>query len=271
MHPADRRPACGPASPPHPRAEHAPQPVGRAGGAGTRRSRRCLRPSLRPASAAAIRPGAAARVPRPGRRGHAGRAPPRRSRGPDRRRPAQHWVVVAAGNSQGEVAGFLERYAAQFAIPIATDGLNLGIDHFLDALRGHPTRVALIGSEWPLSSTEGIAIVAVRPIPRFLWWVACRKDARHPQLGRFLGLLRERPVDGVQGHMHGLLVDQAVESPAISTGHLAPIVRTSHRHWWTRALQMVLQTPHAQRPLKVDGPHRYRPRTAWPAPLLGRG
>jgi DNA-binding transcriptional LysR family regulator len=94
-------------------------------------------------------------------------------------------------NSQGEVAGFLERYAAQFAIPIATDGLNLGIDHFLDALRGHPTRVALLGSEWPLSSTEGIAIVAVRPLPRFLWWVACRKDARHPQLGRFLGLLRE--------------------------------------------------------------------------------
>jgi DNA-binding transcriptional LysR family regulator len=94
-------------------------------------------------------------------------------------------------NSQGEVAGFLERYAAQFAIPIATDGLNLGIDHFLDALRGHSTRVALIGSEWPLSSTDGITIVAVRPIPRFLWWVACRKDARHPQLGRFLGLLEE--------------------------------------------------------------------------------
>jgi hypothetical protein len=94
-------------------------------------------------------------------------------------------------NSQGEVAGFLGRYAAQFAIPIETDGLNLGVDHFLDALRAHPTRVGLLGSEWPLSSTDGITVVEVRPVPRFLWWVTYRKGARHPQLGRFLGLLEE--------------------------------------------------------------------------------
>lgn len=94
-------------------------------------------------------------------------------------------------NSQGEVAGFLDRYAAQFAIPITTDGLNLGVDHFLDTLRAQPTRVGLLGSEWPLSSTDGITIVEIRPVPRFLWWVAYRKGARHPQLGRFLGLLKE--------------------------------------------------------------------------------
>jgi DNA-binding transcriptional LysR family regulator len=94
-------------------------------------------------------------------------------------------------NSPGELPGFLGRYAAQFGIPIATDGVNLGVDHFLDALRAHPTRAGLIGSEWPLSSTDGITIVEVRPVPRFLWWVVCRKDARHPQLGRFLGLLEE--------------------------------------------------------------------------------
>jgi hypothetical protein len=34
-------------------------------------------------------------------------------------------------NNPGEVAGFLGRYAAQFAIPLATDGLNLGVDTFL--------------------------------------------------------------------------------------------------------------------------------------------
>jgi DNA-binding transcriptional LysR family regulator len=94
-------------------------------------------------------------------------------------------------NSQGEVAGFIGRYGAQFAIPIATDGLNLGVDHFLDALRADPTRVSLIGSQWPLSSTDGITIVELRPVPRFLWWVAYRKHARHPQLGRFLSLLEE--------------------------------------------------------------------------------
>jgi DNA-binding transcriptional LysR family regulator len=94
-------------------------------------------------------------------------------------------------NSQGEMAGFLESYGAQFAIPIATDGLNLGIDHLLDALRANSTRVALIGSQWPLSSTDGIKIVEVRPVPRFLWWVTYRKGTRHPQLARFLGLLEE--------------------------------------------------------------------------------
>src|SRR5262249_44695210 len=90
-----------------------------------------------------------------------------------------------------EVAGFLGRYTAQFAIPSVTDGLNLGHDYFLDALRADPTRVALFGKEWPLSSTDGITIVEVRPVPRFLWWVACRKDARHPQLDQFLGLLKQ--------------------------------------------------------------------------------
>jgi DNA-binding transcriptional LysR family regulator len=94
-------------------------------------------------------------------------------------------------NSQGEVAGFLGRYAAQFTIPITTDGLNLGVDHLLAALRANPTRAGLIGSEWPLSSTDGITVVEVRPVPRFLWWVVCRKGTRHPQLGRFLGLLEE--------------------------------------------------------------------------------
>jgi DNA-binding transcriptional LysR family regulator len=90
-----------------------------------------------------------------------------------------------------EVAGFLARYAARFAIPTVTDGLNLGHDYFLDTIRAHPTRVALFGIEWPLSSSDGIRIVELRPIPRFLWWVAWCKDARHPQLGRLLGLLAE--------------------------------------------------------------------------------
>lgn len=90
-----------------------------------------------------------------------------------------------------EVAGFLGRYAAQFAIPTASDGLNLGLDHFLDALRADPTRVALFGGEWLPSPTDGIAIVEVRPVPRFLWWVASRRDSQHPQRDRFIGLLKE--------------------------------------------------------------------------------
>jgi hypothetical protein len=98
-----------------------------------------------------------------------------------------------------EVAGFIGRYATQFAIPTTTDGPNLGHDYFLDAIRTHPTRVALLGREWPLSSTDGITIVELRPVPRFLWWVACRKDVRHPQLGPFLGLLKEA------GHREGWL------------------------------------------------------------------
>jgi hypothetical protein len=94
-------------------------------------------------------------------------------------------------NIPGEVAGFFSRYAAQFAIPTTTDGLNLGIDHLLDALRADPTRISLIGTEWPMSSTDGITIVEVRPAPRFLWWAVSRYDTRHPQLDRLLGLLNE--------------------------------------------------------------------------------
>ena len=94
-------------------------------------------------------------------------------------------------NNQGELLGFLRRYAAEFGIPITTDGLNLGVDDFLDAIRADPLRVALIGTEWLLPSHDGIRIVTVRPIPRFPWWVIHRKDARHPQLARFLGLIGE--------------------------------------------------------------------------------
>jgi DNA-binding transcriptional LysR family regulator len=92
---------------------------------------------------------------------------------------------------QGELLGYLRRYGAQFGIPITTDGLNLGIDHLVDAIRADPERVALIGTEWPLPPNDGIRIVAVKPIPRFLWWTVHHKDARHPQLARFLGLIAE--------------------------------------------------------------------------------
>src|SRR5262249_12838578 len=94
-------------------------------------------------------------------------------------------------NSPGEVAGFIDRYAAHFAIPTTTDGLNLGIDHLLDALRADPTRTSLIGTQWPLSSTDGITIVEARPVPRFLWWALSRNDTPHPQRDRFLELLNE--------------------------------------------------------------------------------
>ena len=106
----------------------------------------------------------------------------------DLRRTGLWWPLA---NGPEEVVGFLGRYAAQFAIPYTTDGLNLGVEHLLDTLRTHPTRVGLIGTEWPLSSTDGIRTVEVRPVPRFLWWVAWRNDAHHPQVARFVRLLNE--------------------------------------------------------------------------------
>lgn len=115
----------------------------------------------------------------------------------DLRRTGLWWPL---DNSQGELLGFLRRYAAEFGIPIATDGLNLGIDHLLDAIRTDPVRVALIGTEWRLPSYDGIRIVAVAPTPQFLWWVVHRTEARHPQLARLLSLMakhrrRERWLD----------------------------------------------------------------------------
>jgi DNA-binding transcriptional LysR family regulator len=94
-------------------------------------------------------------------------------------------------NSPGEIRGFLHRYSDQFGIPITTDGLNLGIDHFLDAIRANPLRVALVGTEWPLPSRDGVKILTVTPIPRFLWWIVHRKDTRQPQLTRLLELIGE--------------------------------------------------------------------------------
>lgn len=94
-------------------------------------------------------------------------------------------------NSPGELPGFLGRYAAEFDVPIATVGLNLGIDHLLETLRADPTRVAFIGTDWALPPTDGVSIVAVRPVPRLLWWVACRDHDRHPLIRRFLGLIAE--------------------------------------------------------------------------------
>lgn len=77
------------------------------------------------------------------------------------------------------------------AFVAATEELHIGAD---------PTRVALIGTEWSLPSSDGISIVTVRPIPRFLWWVVYRADTQHRLVGRFLGLLeatrrRERWLD----------------------------------------------------------------------------
>ncbi len=94
-------------------------------------------------------------------------------------------------NSPGEVSGFLHSYGDHFGIPITTDGLNLGIDHFLEAVRVDPVRVALIGYRWSLPSHDDIKIVPIRPIPRVLWWTVYRKDAQHPQLGRFLALIEQ--------------------------------------------------------------------------------
>lgn len=94
-------------------------------------------------------------------------------------------------NSQGEVAGFLREFATHFRIPTSTEGLNLGHDHLLDVLRANPDRLSLFGREWPLTAADGISLVAVRPVPRFLWWAACRKDARHRQLRQFMGMLAE--------------------------------------------------------------------------------
>jgi hypothetical protein len=94
-------------------------------------------------------------------------------------------------NSPGELLGFIRRYAAESGTPITTDGLNLGIDHFLDAIRADPLRVSLVGTEWRLPSLDGIRIVPVTPTPRFLWWVVHRTDARHPHVTRLLELIAE--------------------------------------------------------------------------------
>ncbi|MFC3759684.1 LysR family transcriptional regulator [Tenggerimyces flavus] len=50
-------------------------------------------------------------------------------------------------NSPGEVAGFLREFGSHFEIPTSTEGLNLGVDHLLDDLRGNPNSLSLAGRE----------------------------------------------------------------------------------------------------------------------------
>lgn len=91
-------------------------------------------------------------------------------------------------NSPGEVAGFLREFGRDFQIPTSTEGLNLGMDHLLESLRANSDRLSLYGREWPMTA-DHITVLGVRPVPRFLWWAACRRDARHRQLRQFMGLL----------------------------------------------------------------------------------
>ncbi|MFF5211252.1 LysR family transcriptional regulator [Streptosporangium sp. NPDC000396] len=91
--------------------------------------------------------------------------------------------------SPPELLGWIRRYADEHAIPLDVEGPNLGLDHSLSALRGHRTRIALLGADWPIPPESGIKLVPVWPIPHYPWWLIWRTDDRHPLLDRLLELL----------------------------------------------------------------------------------
>jgi DNA-binding transcriptional LysR family regulator len=108
---------------------------------------------------------------------------------PDDLRASGLWWPL--DNSPGELTGLLRRFATDFDVTIETGGLNLGLDHLVDAVRADPSRVALVGAEWPVPPDAGVRVVALRPVPHHLWWIVTRRDARHPSLDRLLTLVDE--------------------------------------------------------------------------------
>jgi DNA-binding transcriptional LysR family regulator len=105
--------------------------------------------------------------------------------------------------SPAELHDWWRRLAAHLGVQIDTGGRNLGLEHAIDRLRRHPTLFATFGADWPMPADAGIRVIALHPVPCYLWSLAWRETSPHP----FLALLRERVVQ--VGQMDGWLAYDA--------------------------------------------------------------
>jgi DNA-binding transcriptional LysR family regulator len=108
---------------------------------------------------------------------------------------AQWEFLVPTQGSSSELLGYWERFAKDFAVPMHDSGsnlgLDLGLDQVLDRVRQHPSRVTLLGVDWPLPADAGIRIVPLDPTPRYPWSLVWRTTDRHPTLTLLLRLAAE--------------------------------------------------------------------------------
>jgi DNA-binding transcriptional LysR family regulator len=94
-----------------------------------------------------------------------------------------------------ELVGLLRAYCTQFGIPLRTEGLNLGLEHALAAVRDDPCRALPVGTEWALPHSAEVTVRALEPTPYYPWSLIWPRQQPHPELGRFL-----RQLTGMAAH-----------------------------------------------------------------------
>ncbi|MFI6522022.1 LysR family transcriptional regulator [Spirillospora sp. NPDC050679] len=81
---------------------------------------------------------------------------------------------------------FLHHFRAAFGLTGEFGGVNLGLDHFLDRLRGDPGKASILPGEL-VAAAEGVRVVPLAdPVPLYAWSLLWRADDRHPVLGPLL-------------------------------------------------------------------------------------
>lgn len=99
---------------------------------------------------------------------------------------ATMWCAVEG--SPAELRDWWQRLAAHLRVQVAQEGRNLGLEHAIDRLRGHPGLFAVFGADWPMPADAGIRVIPLAPAPCYLWSLAWPTANPHP----LLPLLLER-------------------------------------------------------------------------------
>ncbi|MFI9102639.1 LysR family transcriptional regulator [Streptomyces fildesensis] len=101
---------------------------------------------------------------------------------PDDLRAGRLWFPAAI-----EKLEFLRSFVERFDIPGDFGGINLGLEPFLDHLRGHPDLFSLLPTDVEIPSGTGLVeIPVVDPTPLYAWHVIWRASENHPALGPLL-------------------------------------------------------------------------------------
>jgi hypothetical protein len=138
--------------------------------------------------------------------------------GPDELRRHGLWWPVQA--SSAELSAFAVEYAQAIGAPLATGGVNMGIDVLLRRVTTDPATVTLVGLDWPIPSGSGVRVIPVRPVPHYPWYAVWRKTNAHPLVSALIRHLRE--AGHFPGPHHGCWLPartrQHLQAPPLRSG-----------------------------------------------------
>ncbi|MDJ0340695.1 LysR family transcriptional regulator [Streptomyces sp. H10-C2] len=101
---------------------------------------------------------------------------------PDDLRTSRLWFPAAM-----EKLEFLRSFVERFGIPGDFGGINLGLEPFLDHLRGRPEHFSLLPTDVEIPPGTGLVeLPVVDPTPLYAWHVVWRAGERHQALGPLL-------------------------------------------------------------------------------------